>query len=287
MSEALVTTESPGVALDRPRPREIIRQATEEANELANVIESRKLYAVIQGRKFVKCEGWTTLALLRGCLPREVSVIEMPEGRYIAEVELIRVADGMSLTKASAECGGAGDSVWMNRPANARRSMAITRATGKACRIAFSWVMALSGYEVTPAEEMDFVGGQPMEEASGPAAPRANEAAPRQWPARGVSPPTVAAQREANRADAGPPVWRGKLVGVETKQGVTNKKPWTLYTLTGSDGQKFGTFSETIATGLTALDGRFVEIVYSQTAKGNMNIREYRDVTQEEAPFSE
>lgn len=29
-----------------------------------------------------------------------------------------------------------------------------TRATGKACRLAFSWIMRLAGYEATPAEEM-------------------------------------------------------------------------------------------------------------------------------------
>jgi hypothetical protein len=32
--------------------------------------------------------------------------------------------------------------------------MAVTRATGKAYRLAFSWIMNLAGYEVTPAEEM-------------------------------------------------------------------------------------------------------------------------------------
>jgi hypothetical protein len=32
--------------------------------------------------------------------------------------------------------------------------MAQTRATGKACRLAFSWIMSLAGYEPTPAEEM-------------------------------------------------------------------------------------------------------------------------------------
>lgn len=32
--------------------------------------------------------------------------------------------------------------------------MAATRATSKACRQAFSWVMALTGFEVTPAEEI-------------------------------------------------------------------------------------------------------------------------------------
>jgi hypothetical protein len=32
--------------------------------------------------------------------------------------------------------------------------MAITRATGKAARLAFSWIVSMSGFEVTPAEEM-------------------------------------------------------------------------------------------------------------------------------------
>lgn len=42
-----------------------------------------------------------------------------------------------------------------NRPRFARRSMALTRATGKACRLALSWIMALAGYQSCPAEEME------------------------------------------------------------------------------------------------------------------------------------
>jgi hypothetical protein len=274
MSEALVTVEAQPTALDRPSPRAIIRQATEEANVLAEVIEGQGLFSMIQGRKFVRVEGWVTLATLRGCLPREVQVTEMPEGRYVAEVELVRMSDGMVLTRASAECGGPEDRVWQGRPQNARRSMAITRATGKACRIAFAWVLSLAGrYETTPAEEMDHVGGQTQED-TGPT-PRANPATSRQWPARGVPPPHVDAS----------PAWRGKLVKFETKEGKSAKGPWTLYTFHGSDGAKFGTFSKTIAEGLIALDGHFVEIVSEATAKGNSTILEYRDVTEQEVPI--
>lgn len=155
-TEAMVVRESQEVA--RTAPRFVIEQATEEADALASVIEGQTLYSMIQGRKFVKCEGWVTLACLRGCLPREVSVTEMPEGRYVAQVELIRMSDGMVLTRASAECGGPEDTLWQGRPPNARRSMAITRATGKACRVAFSWVMALAGFDPTPLEEMPEAG---------------------------------------------------------------------------------------------------------------------------------
>jgi hypothetical protein len=276
VSEALVKVEQE-TALDRPHPRAVIKAATEEANVLAEVIESRKLFSMIQGRKYVKVEGWTTLATLRGCLPREIAVHEMPEGRYVAEVELVRMSDGAVLTRASAECGGDGDNIWRGRPANARRSMAITRATGKAARVAFSWVMALAGYEPTPLEEMDHVGGQPPEDNAGPA-PRATEATSRQWPARGVPPPD-------KTVDAAP-VWTGRLVDMTAKPGKTNGKPWTLFTFKGEDGETFGTFSETIASSLTSLEkGSFVEIVYSTTAKGNKTIEEWRNVTAEQVPL--
>ncbi len=60
--------------------------------------------------------------------------------------------NGQVLTRASAECGH--DNPWKQRPHYARRSMAQTRATGKACRLAFSWIMSLAGYSATPYEEV-------------------------------------------------------------------------------------------------------------------------------------
>jgi hypothetical protein len=86
-----------------------------------------------------------------GCVAREVSTIE-DNGVYIAIVELVRMSDGACISRASAECGE--EKPWNTRAKYARRSMAQTRATGKACRLAFSWIMSLAGYEVTPAEEM-------------------------------------------------------------------------------------------------------------------------------------
>lgn len=152
---ALVKTETISLGTIQARsPAELVASATETATHLAAVIERQKLYSMIQGRKYVKCEGWTTLAVMMGVLPREVSNEPLPDGKgYLATVALVRVSDGVELTRATAECGS-DEPTWANRPAFARRSMAATRATGKACRLAFSWVMQLSGYEVTPAEEM-------------------------------------------------------------------------------------------------------------------------------------
>lgn len=139
--------------------RALVEVARDMAGALADVIERQKLATMIQGRKFVGVEGWTTLGVMLGVIAREVQTTEQ-DGIYTAIVELVRVNDGACISRASAECGSDdeldryGKPVWANRPRYARRSMAQTRATGKACRLAFSWIMALAGYEPTPAEEM-------------------------------------------------------------------------------------------------------------------------------------
>lgn len=137
--------------LQASNPAALVSGAAEMAHELATVIDKQKLFTVIQGKKFVGVEGWTTLAVMLGCVAREVSTTEQ-DGIYIAIVELVRMSDGVCISRASAECGE--EKPWNTRAKYARRSMAQTRATGKACRLAFSWIMSLAGYEVTPAEEM-------------------------------------------------------------------------------------------------------------------------------------
>jgi hypothetical protein len=70
--------EETAVALlaHEPRPGALLAQATEVATELARVIEGQHLYVIIAGRKYVRCEGWTTCAAMRGVIPREVSNVE-------------------------------------------------------------------------------------------------------------------------------------------------------------------------------------------------------------------
>lgn len=142
-------------------PAALVTGASEMAQELAKIINKQGLFTVIQGRQHVNVEGWTTLAVMLGCVAREVETVER-DGVYVATVELVRMADGACISRASAECGSddekdrSGKPIWAGRPRYARRSMAQTRATSKACRLAFSWIMQLAGYAVTPAEEMIF-----------------------------------------------------------------------------------------------------------------------------------
>lgn len=154
---AITPIQPPGTVslgiIEADGPTALVESATAVANALASVITSRRLFSKIGNKNYVHCEGWTTLATMMGVLPREAGVERLEDGTYIATVELVRIHDGMTLTRASAECGS-DEPMWKNRANHARRSMAVTRATSKACRIAFSWVMVLAGYEATPSDEM-------------------------------------------------------------------------------------------------------------------------------------
>jgi len=140
-------------------PAEVITKASDIAKRLAGIVEQQELYTLISGKKFVRVEGWTTLGAMLGVLPREVATVRIDDGSYESLVELVRVNDGMVVGRGSALCG-VDEKRWKGADEYARRSMAITRATGKAYRLAFSWIMALAGYEPTPAEEVDSVDGQ-------------------------------------------------------------------------------------------------------------------------------
>lgn len=149
-------------------PKDVIVRATAIAKELAKIVKDNHLAVNIQNKNFVKVEGWSTMGAMLGVLPREVTELthRFDDGSYKATVELIRISDGAIIGRASAFVGvdekdRNGKFTWGNRPEYARLSMAITRATGKAYRLGFSWIMALAGYEPTPAEEMvDIVDGQ-------------------------------------------------------------------------------------------------------------------------------
>jgi len=162
-------------ALQLTGPGDVVNRAASVASELAKIVENKKLYSMIQGKKFPRVEAWTTVGGMLGVVPREAEppkLTQYDDGyeEYEATVELVRVSDGAIVGRASAIVG-TDEQTWKNRPRYARRSMAVTRATGKAYRLGFSWIMSLAGYEPTPAEEMDGVVEGQYTEAPHPSAP--------------------------------------------------------------------------------------------------------------------
>ena len=154
---ALVPVEQHVERLDETAtPENMVGLAARMASALADVVEKKKLYATIQGKKYPQVEAWQTIGRMDNVAAREIpgGIHRLEDGGWEAEVELIRLTDGMRVGYGSALCGTAGDNPWAGRPIHVQRSMAVTRATSRAFRQRYSWIMALAGYEPTPADEM-------------------------------------------------------------------------------------------------------------------------------------
>jgi hypothetical protein len=144
-------------SLSVSNPADIISTAVKTAKALADIVNKLNLYFTLerQGKitKYVYVDGWEVLGGMLGVGAHEESSTKLENG-YEAIVVLKRHSDGAVVGRGSAICTR-DENKWRNRDEYAIKSMAITRATGKAYRLSFSWIMKLAGYEATPAEEME------------------------------------------------------------------------------------------------------------------------------------
>ncbi|WP_299523374.1 hypothetical protein [uncultured Methanobrevibacter sp.] len=124
------------------------------ADTLKFVIKSQNLSITISNKEYVLLEGWNTLGIILGCTPyveevREISFSEKKhQWGYEATVSIRQGENILSRASAIAER----NKRQTDRPSV--YSMAQTRATGKAFRLALSWIIKMAGYNPTPAEEM-------------------------------------------------------------------------------------------------------------------------------------
>lgn len=148
MSEAaLALVEQPG----DEKPKALIQRAT----DVAAVCKLAVLSSVqdIRGKRYVKVEGWCTIAAAYGCIPSIREVVEEERGiRAIAE---LKRSDGTVVATAEGFCG-LDEPEWSNRALYARRGMAQTRAISRVCRTAFAFVLKLidADLQTTPADEI-------------------------------------------------------------------------------------------------------------------------------------
>lgn len=151
-NHSYMPSHAPMSVLDLP-PSQMVDQITEIANLLSDIIDKKKMYSNISGNKYVTVDGWTTLGSMLNVMVHESEVHQI-EGGWYAKVNLVTRGNNTVVSTASAICTR-DEASWKNRPSFSLRSMAVTRATGKAYRLAFSWIINLAGYTGTPAEEME------------------------------------------------------------------------------------------------------------------------------------
>lgn len=136
------------------------KEAFQQAEHLVSLMRERccgPSYIVeINGKRFPKLEWWTCLSLSLGLFPQVVFARRLrrrDEIAYEARVELRR--NGTVISTGEALCSNR-EKHWQHAEEYAIKSMAITRASGKAYRIPLSFLAVMAGLEATPAEEMPY-----------------------------------------------------------------------------------------------------------------------------------
>lgn len=129
----------------------LMKTATDVAGVCRQIVMTTAME--LQGRRYVKVEGWMSIAAAYGCVPSIREVVE--EERGIRAVAELRRHDGTVLATAEGYVG-LDEPKWANQPMYARRGMAQTRAVSRVCRSVFAFVVTLidSGLQTTPAEEI-------------------------------------------------------------------------------------------------------------------------------------
>jgi hypothetical protein len=143
---------------------------TRQASDVAGFCKDIVLRTAqnIQGRKYVRVEGWQSIANAYGCVASAKDVERVETGfRAIGQVR--RMDTGIVIAEAEGFVGD-DEKTWNKRDEYAKRAMAQTRAISRACRSAFAFVVTYmdAGLETTPAEEVPHEG---FADAPRPAAP--------------------------------------------------------------------------------------------------------------------
>jgi hypothetical protein len=141
---AVVPLENPGT---------LMRHATDVAGVCREIV--LKTASKIQGRSFVRVEGWQAIATAHGCCLSIEDVSEDEAGNVTVWAAVRRLSDGVILAKGQGFVG-ADERTWAKRDRYAKRAMAQTRAMSRVARSVFAHVVVLidANLSTTPAEEM-------------------------------------------------------------------------------------------------------------------------------------
>lgn len=132
-------------------------QALDLAKHLKKYSIDNGLTCKIQGKDYAMVEAWGFAGSQLGIIPiiQSCDRIEAEgEIKYKATVRLENITTGKLMGQAFAICSNK-ESKKKSFDEYAIASMAQTRATGKAYRLLIGWFMKASGFEPTPAEEID------------------------------------------------------------------------------------------------------------------------------------
>jgi hypothetical protein len=154
-------------------PAEVIERAAKVATVLKDILVKQRLTTRIGTNDHVMVEGWGTVGSMVGVFAaKDGEVREIPWPDVVPPRLKKQRDDGLAFgytasykaqTLSGAVVGGGEadckrtETKWATKGDHALKSMAQTRAQSKALKVPLSFIVAMAGYEPTPAEEMDMV----------------------------------------------------------------------------------------------------------------------------------
>lgn len=152
----VLASSTPASILGTTSPRDTLARAHEVADVVQAIVTASGFAHNLGGRRdHVSVDGWNALGSILGLGVKVDAVRPFTDAQgargYEAVVRVVRGDE--TVAEAQAICTR-GDHNFTRSPESALYSMAQTRAVGKAYRVALSWLMVLSGFEATPAEEL-------------------------------------------------------------------------------------------------------------------------------------
>ena len=162
-----------GLPMARP-PETVLAEAKRAADALQGVIRGKKNPVIFNKEQYIEFEDWQVLGRFYGLAAKVVSTAPVEYGGvrgFEARAVVVDIRTGVEVSAADSMCLNDEDK-WSVRtkyewrdgkrvasgevavPMFQLRSMAQTRACGKALRNVLAWVVVLAGYKPTMAEEM-------------------------------------------------------------------------------------------------------------------------------------
>ena len=136
-------------------PNREIARSKEMADALVRVVEQKKLYTMINGKKFLHVEAWQLLGRFCSLWGKiiESKPVELWNHHGFESTASIIDSTGAEISRANAVCMD-DEPNWKNKSIFELKAMSQTRALSRAYWTSLSFIVSLAGYESGAAEEV-------------------------------------------------------------------------------------------------------------------------------------
>ena len=154
----VIPTKQKGSALFSRSPKKAMAEMRELVQIMASQCTGAAFISEIRGKQYPKVEWWTTIGATLGLFPVVMYSRKLDRNSETAYEARVEVRHGDNVVAAGEALCSSQEDQWKDAPEYSIKSMAITRATGKAYRIPLSFLAVMAGLAPTNAEEIPVEG---------------------------------------------------------------------------------------------------------------------------------